>query len=112
VVANNHLFLSHTFTLASYLPLVKNKIQSASYNAIVEDTVALLNADRTGKDLNFVMNDAVNDLLKNTVNTSISDGTEREEQSVLKAITEQLQYTHKISKDIHRLLTKNAIQLQ
>jgi uncharacterized membrane protein YccC len=110
MVVNNHLFLSHTFTLASYLPLVKNKIQDVSYMTIVEDTQGLLDVDVREKKSGFVMNDAVSELLKNSGSTL--PGMESEEYVVLKAVTEQLQYTHKISKDIHRLLSKSVIHLQ
>jgi uncharacterized membrane protein (TIGR01666 family) len=112
IVANNHLFLSHIFTLASYLPLVKSKIENPSYIAIIGDTQALLNTENAERNSNFVINDAVNELLKNTTNASLDKELQEEQQVVLKAITEQLQYTHKISKDIHRLLIKNVIQLQ
>jgi uncharacterized membrane protein (TIGR01666 family) len=108
IVANNHLFLSHTFTLASYLPLVKNKIQSFSYVAIVENTGELLHAEVVEKDANFAINDMVSEFLKEA--TAGSPGEKLQEEQVLKAIAEQLQYTHKISKDIHRLLTKDVIQ--
>jgi uncharacterized membrane protein (TIGR01666 family) len=109
MVVNNHLFLSHTFTLASYLPLVKNKIQNVSYMAIVEDTQGLLDVEVQEKKSGFVMNEAVSELLKNSGNM-LSD--KESEHVVLKAITEQLQYTHKISKDIHRLLSKSVVHLQ
>jgi uncharacterized membrane protein (TIGR01666 family) len=111
MVVNNHLFLSHTFTLASYLPLVKNKIQNRSYLAIVEDTNELLDTESKEKKSNFMLNEAVHELLKNAA-SGFPDKESDEEHAVLKAIAEQLQYTHKISKDIHRLLSKSFIHLR
>ena len=112
LVVNNHLFLSHTFTLASYIPLVKNKIQSASYEAIIANTQALLGTEVNEQNLNFAMTAAVNEFLKNEEDVFTDKKIKEEQQVVLLAITEQLQYTHKISKDIHRLLSKNTIHLE
>jgi uncharacterized membrane protein YccC len=111
MVVNNHLFLSHTFTLASYLPLMKNKIRNTSYTDIIEDTQELLDTEVKEKKSNIVLNDSINEFLKNSGDASLDKESQEVQYIVLKAITEQLQYTHKISKDIHRLLTKNVIHL-
>ncbi len=109
MVVNNHLFLSHTFTLASYIPAVKIKIQSPQYISILENTLSGLQTETIEKPAGFVMKNAVNELLKDTVIEE--KAMPEEQQELLKAVTEQLQYTHKISRDIHRLLTKNVVPL-
>ncbi|HET6225405.1 MAG TPA: FUSC family membrane protein [Bacteroidia bacterium] len=108
LVVNSHLFLSHTSTLASYIPLLKHKIENAHYKAIVKDTLTSIETDQIMKSTTLVLKDEVKCILEET--ELLSDAEKAEEQRILlKAVTEQLQYTHKISKDIHRLLSKNTI---
>jgi uncharacterized membrane protein (TIGR01666 family) len=108
MVVNNHLFLAHTSTLASYVPLLKHKIQNVHYTAIVEDTLALIETETVEKNSTVIIKDEVTCFLEDS---EILGDKEiiGEQRILLKAVTEQLQYTHKISKDIHRLLAKNRI---
>lgn len=108
MVVNSHLFLSHTSTLASYVPLLKHKIQNIHYEAIVQDTLASIETGVVENASAFRIKDEVQYILDDT--ERLNEDTKKEEQRVLlKAVTEQLQYTHKISKDIYRLLSKSAI---
>ena len=111
MVVNNHLFLSHTSTLASYLPLLKHKIENPHYTAIVQDTLASIETGIVDSGSAFRIKDEIKYILedKEMLNEEENKG---EQRVILKAVTEQLQYTHKISKDIHRLLSKNTITLQ
>ncbi|HRG51702.1 MAG TPA: FUSC family membrane protein [Bacteroidia bacterium] len=111
MVVNNHLFLSHTSTLASYLPLLKHKIENPHYTAIVQDTLASIETGVMNSASAFPIKEEVRYILEETeiLGESEKNG---EQRVLLKAVTEQLQFTNKISKDIHRLLSKNTITLQ
>lgn len=112
LVVNNHLLLSHTSSLASYFPSVKHPIQLATYSAIIENTLRVLQTKEDGKNTNFVMNEAIKSVQQQAW-IQFEEGEEKEQQQILlKAITEQLQYIYKISKDIHRLLSKNSVPLK
>ena len=85
-----------------------NKIQNIHYEAIVQDTLASIETGVVENASAFRIKDEVQYILDDT--ERLNEDTKKEEQRVLlKAVTEQLQYTHKISKDIHRLLSKSAI---
>lgn len=111
MVVNSHLFLSHTSTLASYLPLLKHKIENPHYTAIVQDTLASIETGVMNSASAFPIKEEVRYILEETeiLGESEKNG---EQRVLLKAVTEQLQFTNKISKDIHRLLSKNTITLQ
>jgi uncharacterized membrane protein (TIGR01666 family) len=111
MVVNNHLFLSHTSTLASYLPQLNQKIQNVHFTAIVQDTLLSIETETVQNNTNFVLKEEVNSILQETQIPGDREKIEGQ-RILLKAITEQLQYTHKISKDIHRLLSKNTISFQ
>lgn len=104
MVVNNHLLLSHTSTLASYISSVSWEIKNESYTAIINDVLQFLEPKNTSNNT-LVLNDAIKSLIA-------TQKKEQEEQLILvKAVTEQLQYIHKIAKDIRRLLSKNTIPL-
>lgn len=111
MVVNSHLFLSHTSTLASYIPVLKYKIKNPHFADIVKDTLASIETGVITTASTVSIKDEVKQILEDP--DMMSDKAKAGDQYVLvKAITEQLQYTHKISRDIHRLLSKNKISLQ
>ena len=108
MVVNSHLFLSHTSTLASYIPLLKRKIQNQHFVTIVQDTLASIETGVVEKSSTINMGDEIKYLLEDP-EMLVNVEEVQEHRVLLKAIIEQLQFTHKISRDIHRLLSKNSI---
>ena len=103
MVVNNHLLLSHISTLASYITQIEQGIKSESYERITGEILHFLSMEKTEKWDNIPLNDVLKRL-------SDGDSMASPEQKILvKAVTEQLHYIHKISKDIHRLLSRNSI---
>lgn len=111
MVVNNHLLLSHTSSLASYISLVKNEIHIPQYNAIIENILLSLQTEGGKSDPDFSLNEAINHLQHNHWDKVVEE-KDGQQRVILRAIAEQLQYIHKISKDIHRLLSKNSIPLK
>lgn len=106
MVVNNHLLLSHTSTLASYISMIEHEIKNESYKTIVNDVLKFLKPELITTNSTLVLNEAIKSLLEAQRNE------EGQQQILIRAVTEQLQYIHKISKDIHRLLSKNSIPLK
>lgn len=103
MVVNNHLLLSHTSTLASYIPMIKSEMRTTSYNDIVNDVLKLLEREKNDESTDLTFNNKIKVMLEEA--NDIAD----DQKILIKAVSEQLQYIHKISKDIHRLLRKNSI---